>query len=345
MISLTSLAERRFLPDGLVRQGMRRLLGRRLHLSQTKFAGDAAFAQTLCSEDRIAVATAEANAQHYEVPPEFFEIVLGSRLKYSCGLWPDETTTLDASEEAMLRLTCQRAELADGQRILELGCGWGSLSLWMAKHYPDSQIVAMSNSNDQRLYIERRAQQLDLTNLTVQTANIAQFDPAGQFDRVVSVEMFEHVRNYDVLLNRISAWLENNGQLFVHIFCHREYAYPFEVESDAGDTNNWMSQHFFTGGVMPSFRLFRQFDSDMLVSADWWLDGAHYAKTCEAWLANLDSNEASAKASLSKGSNPDPVAVQLQRWRMFFMACAELFAYDTGQQWGVGHYLFRQRGD
>lgn len=345
MITLTALAERRYLPDALVRQGMRRLLGQRLRDSQSNFESDAAFAQSLREEDQIAVATEQANAQHYEVPPEFFEIVLGSRLKYSCGLWPEPTTTLDASEQAMLRLTCQRAELADGQRILELGCGWGSLSLWMAEHYPASEIVAMSNSKDQRHYIEQQAEQCGLTNLSVQTANIAQFEPPGRFDRVVSVEMFEHVRNYDVLLKRIATWLEENGQLFVHIFCHREFGYPFEIESEAGEANNWMSQHFFTGGVMPSFCLFRQFDDDLAVTADWWLEGSHYARTCEAWLTKLDRNAEAAKDALSGGSNPDPVAVQLQRWRMFFMACAELFAYDSGRQWGVGHYLFRPRGD
>ena len=342
---LTTLAEKRFLPDRAIRYGIRRLLAERLRRSRLEGENAATFATWLKSVEGVAVATDDANAQHYEVPAGFFRHSLGPRLKYSCGYWPERTTTLEESEVAMLQLTCQRAELTDGQRVLELGCGWGSLSLWMAEQYPKSQITAMSNSASQREYIEGQAKQRGLTNLQVLTANIAEFEPQGQYDRVVSVEMFEHVRNYQVLLGRIRRWLAEEGKLFVHIFCHRKYAYPFELDVDNGsDSQNWMTQHFFTGGVMPSFELFRQFDEQMQVSADWWVDGMHYARTCEAWLRQLDAHRQQALQELAQGTNPAPLPVQLQRWRMFFMACAELFAYDAGRQWGVGHYLFTPRG-
>lgn len=339
-MSLTTLAEKRYLPDRAIRYGIRRLLATRLRQSRHTGENATEFADWLREEDAIAVATDEANTQHYEVPPEFFEAVLGERLKYSCGFWPERETTLDESEQAMLALSCDRARLVDGQQILELGCGWGSLSLWMAEYYPNSQITAMSNSSAQREFIMHRARQRGFNNLQVLTANIARFEPIGRFDRVLSVEMFEHVRNYEVLLSRIRNWLTDKGRLFIHIFCHRQFAYPFEVNHESGnDSSNWMSEHFFTGGVMPSFALFRQFNRDMLIVQDWWLAGTHYARTCEAWLAKLDLQRQPALAALSAGNNPATVAVQLQRWRMFFMACAELFAYDAGRQWGVGHYL------
>lgn len=343
-MSLTTWAEKGVLPDRAIRYGIRRLLAARLRQSRASGYTDERFARWLCEVDAVAIATQTANQQHYEVPPAFFEAVLGPRLKYSCGYWPERDTALDESEEAMLRRTAARAGLADGQRILELGCGWGSLSLWMAEHYPQSEIVAMSNSRDQRAYIRHQATQRGLANLTVHTANIAEFEPDGRFDRIVSVEMFEHVRNYQVLLSRIARWLEPQGRLFVHIFCHRQFGYPFEVDEAAGsDSSNWMSQHFFTGGVMPSFPLLRQFDRDMTVEQDWWIDGTHYARTCQAWLHQLDTHRDAAILALCEGTNPAPVTTQLQRWRMFFMACAELFAYDAGRQWGVGHYLLAPR--
>lgn len=343
-MSLTKLAEHRILPDRLIRYGIRRLLADRLRESGAGGPNGADFAETLRNVDTLAVATEEANHQHYEVPPAFFQAVLGSRMKYSCGYWPDSSTTLDESEAAMLRLTCERAQVADGQSILELGCGWGSLSLWMAERFPKSRIVAMSNSASQREFIEHRAASENITNLEVRTANIVEFDPAGTFDRVVSVEMFEHVRNHELLLRRIRNWLNDEGRLFVHVFCHRKFAYPFEVDDQSGTASaNWMSKHFFTGGVMPSFDLMRQFDDAMKVVSDWWIDGSHYANTCEAWLTNLDQRRDQAAVALVQSDNPAPDAVQLQRWRMFFMACAELFAYDEGRQWGVGHYLMEPR--
>ena len=342
-LSLTSLAERRLLPDAIIRVGIRRLLAQRLRQSNGAETARE-FAQQLRQSD-LAISTADANEQHYEVPTRFFELALGSRLKYSCGLWPEADMTLDESESAMLALTCERAELADGMRILELGCGWGSLSLWMAEHYPQASILAMSNSRTQREFIESRAKSYHLTNLEVVTANIVDFQPPGKFDRVVSVEMFEHVRNYEQLFARIARWLSPAGTLFAHVFCHRDITYPFEVDTQQSGSSNWMSRHFFAGGVMPSFDLFSEFDRDLELSKRWWLDGTHYARTCEAWLRKLDGNRQVACEALADGENPAELSVQLQRWRMFFMACAELFAYDNGNQWGVGHYLFKKRED
>ncbi len=343
-MNTTTLAEHRYLPDRLVRFGIRRLLADRLRGLRTSGPSVAEFAKVLRAESSVAIDVEAANAQHYEVPAPFFQAVLGQRLKYSCGYWPESTTTLDESEIAMLRLTCDRAGLVDGQRILELGCGWGSLSLWMAENYSNSQITAMSNSESQREFIEQQAAIRGLTNLQVHTANIADFATSDTYDRIISVEMFEHVRNYEVLLRRIREWLTNDGQLFVHVFCHRKFAYPFEVDSQSeSDAGNWMSQHFFTGGIMPSFDLFRHFDDDMQVVADWWHDGTHYARTSQAWLEKLDCHRQQVCRALQMGDNPASVNLQVQRWRMFFMACAELFAYDNGHQWGVGHYLLQPR--
>ena len=344
-MSLIRLAEKRLLPDRFVRYGIRRLLADRLRKSRAIGPNSAEFANWMRRVDAVTVATDVANAQHYEVPPAFFEAVLGSRLKYSCGYWTARATTLDESEDAMLRLTCERAQLADGQRILELGCGWGSLSLWMAERYPNSRITTMSNSTPQQAFIMRRAAERGFANIEMHTADIAEFKPTDTFDRVVSVEMFEHVRNYEVLLRRIRGWLHPEGRLFAHIFCHRHFAYPFDVDRHAGtDSTNWMSQHFFTGGIMPSYDLFDQFNADMEVVDRWWTDGMHYARTCDAWLDKLDHNRLRATSALAGDDNPAPVDLQLQRWRMFFMTCAELFAYDTGRQWGVGHYLMAPRG-
>jgi cyclopropane-fatty-acyl-phospholipid synthase len=325
---LIKLAEAGLLPDAVIRAGIRRLLSERLaRESANPHAQTAAFADWMRKQP-IAIDTSAANEQHYEVPAEFYQLCLGPRLKYSSGYWPKSVRTLAESEEAMLRLTCERAELADSQRILELGCGWGSLTLWMAEHYPRAQIVAMSNSHSQREFILQRATERNFSNIEVRTANIAEFEPSGQFDRVVSVEMFEHVRNYELLLRRIASWLTPAGKLFVHIFCHQRLAYPFEVEG----AKDWITEHFFRGGVMPSFALLREFPNDLRVEKDWWLYGDHYARTCNSWLSKLDTNR----------SHSPLTRRQTQRWRMFFMACAELFAYDYGAQWGVGHYLLRR---
>jgi cyclopropane-fatty-acyl-phospholipid synthase len=339
-MSLIELAEKRWLPDPLIRYGMRRMLRDRLAQETAVTGGD--YAQALdrfaerARQSVVTIETHRANEQHYEVPAAFFERVLGSRLKYSCGWWDNDDTTLDESEEAMLRLTCQRAGIEDGMRVFDLGCGWGSLSLWIAEHYPNCQVTSLSNSSSQRAYIEQRCQHLGLTNVRVITADIGRYDTEDRFDRIVSVEMFEHVRNHEQLFARLSKWLVPDGKLFVHIFCHRNLAYTFETEGE----QNWMGRHFFSGGIMPAEDLFLRYQQHLGVRDHWWINGIHYARTCEAWLDRLDASETEVRTILAESPHPDPVKVLVQRWRMFFMACAELFRFDGGNQWGVGHYLF-----
>lgn len=339
-MSLIQLAEKRWLPDPLIRYGMRRMLKDRLEQERSLAGGQYEDAlDRFADRQRQSVVTIEthrANEQHYEVPAKFFELVLGSRLKYSCGLWEDATTSLDESEEAMLRLTCERAGIENGMRILELGCGWGSLSLWMAEHFPDCQITSLSNSSSQKQFIDAKCKQRGFSNVNVITADVGTFDTPLQFDRVVSVEMFEHVRNHEDLLARIARWLAPDGKLFVHIFCHRNLAYTFETEGE----ENWMGRHFFSGGIMPAEDLFLRYQKDLSVEQQWWISGMQYAKTCEAWLSRLDKQSSEVKQSLTDTAGHESPNVLVQRWRMFFMACAELFKYESGNQWGVGHYLF-----
>ncbi len=235
----------------------------------------------------------------------------------------------------MLALTCERAELTDGMDILELGCGWGSLSLWMAEKYPNSRIVAISNSASQRQFIEARCRELEITNLQVLTRNVAEFETSSRFHRVVSVEMFEHVRNHAVLLKRISHWLKEDGKLFVHIFCHRDRPYAFEANSPS----DWMARHFFTGGIMPSANLLREYSDNLTVTDQWQVNGQHYARTNEAWLKRLDEHREELLELFAKDSDRRTAKLRLQRWRMFFLSCAELFAYRNGEEWLVAHYL------
>lgn len=337
-MSLIEWAERGRLPDALIRIGIRRLLRQRLadeHIADPEAAAEQ-FAHRIdqLARSAIAVETDAANTQHYEVPAAFYRQVLGRHLKYSSAEWGGTVRDLDQAEARMLELTCERAGLADGQQILELGCGWGSLSLWMAQRYPSSQIVSVSNSASQREYIEGVAAERGLSNLEVLTCDVNRLQLQRQFDRVVSVEMFEHVRNYRALLRRIAGWLVPGGQLFVHIFCHRCLMYPFETEG--GD--NWMGQHFFTGGLMPAADTLLWFQEDLRIRRRWLINGTHYARTARAWLELLDRNRAAAREALATGTvEPD---LQLQRWRMFFMACEELFAFAGGREWMVGHFLF-----
>jgi cyclopropane-fatty-acyl-phospholipid synthase len=333
-----ALAERRMLPDWLVRFGIRRLLATRLRQESplaTNSETLSEFAKQLKREP-VAILTEKANEQHYEVPADFFQCVLGPRLKYSCCWYPDELTDLATAEEQMLRLTCERAEIEDGMRILDLGCGWGSLSLWLAQHYPHARITSISNSASQREYIQGRCHVLGLSNVEPITANVSEFDGARGFDRVVSIEMFEHVRNYEQLLRRIRGWLNPDGKLFVHIFCHRELAYRFESEG----ASDWMGRHFFSGGLMPAFDLFSHFQDDMRISDRWTVDGRHYARTCWDWLSNLDRREQEVLEMFAVGLGEREARLAVQRWRMFFMACAELFQYRGGTEWFVAHFLF-----
>jgi cyclopropane-fatty-acyl-phospholipid synthase len=275
-----------------------------------------------------------ANEQHYEVPAEFFELCLGARRKYSSCWWGDGVRTLDEAEEASLALTCEHAGLADGQRILELGCGWGSLSLWMAERYPASRILAVSNSASQRRSILARAESRGLTNLRVVTADVNGLELPDRYDRVVSVEMFEHMRNWRELLRRISGWLEPDGRLFLHFFCHRAHPSVYGTEGP----ENWMGRHFFTGGIMPSRDLLEAHPEHLAVESDWWWDGTHYRDTSNAWLANLDAHRDEARAILATTYGARDADRWLNRWRLFFLSCAELFGLRGGAEWGVGHY-------
>ncbi len=343
MIDLVDLAERGLLPDRLIRRGMRRLMAARLkHERRQELvqSGEAMrrFVHQL-RESPIAVHTDAANLQHYEVPTEFFQQVLGPRMKYSCCYWPAPETTLGEAEDAMLELFCRRVGIEDGMDILELGCGWGSLCLWIGQRYPNCRVLAVSNSRTQRELITSRCCDLELDKVEVLTANAAEFTTDRRFDRVLSVEMFEHLRNYEQMLQRISHWLEPDGKLMVHIFCHARYAYPFETEG----AGNWMGRHFFTGGIMPSDDLLLNFQRDLLLEDHWRFSGLHYARTLEAWLARCDARRSRILQGFESAVDTKNAARQLQRWRMFFMACSELFAYGGGDEWFVSHYLFAQR--
>lgn len=337
------LAEKSLLPDWLIRIGIRRLLNKRLKGIQADSEEEhESFERELIEElsrSALALDTDAANSQHYEVPAEFFYRVLGPRLKYSCCLYAEDDATLGQAEDAMLKLTCQRAELTNGQQILELGCGWGSLTLWMAEQYPGSHITAVSNSSSQREFILKRAQERGLSNVDVITADMRTFSIDKKFDRIVSVEMFEHMRNYAMLLNRISSWLNERGKLFVHIFCHRSSTYLFETEGD----ENWMGRHFFTGGMMPSISLLSRFADDLVVEDQWEVNGEHYWRTSEDWLRNLDRDRRGIESLFAQSMSSRKATIVTQRWRMFFLACAELFRYNEGKEWFVGHYRLCQK--
>jgi cyclopropane-fatty-acyl-phospholipid synthase len=332
--------ERGLVADRLTRIAIRRLCRQRLRESQrfnemAADSRDSAFLQSLHSGP-IALVPEKANEQHYELPPDFFARVLGPRRKYSCCYFENERSTLADAEDAALTITCQRAGLAEGQEILELGCGWGSLSLWMAEHFPHSRITAVSNSGPQRQFIESEARSRGLGNLQVITADMNDFAPGQvKFDRIVSVEMFEHMRNYELLLSRIASWLQADGQLFVHIFCHRELVYPFNTEG----ASNWMGRYFFTGGIMPSANLLHQFNSEMHVTQQFQWNGRHYQRTAEAWLANLDNRHDEVLKILGATYGVSEARRWLNRWRMFFLAVEELFAFGQGDEWFVSHYL------
>ncbi|EAQ78944.1 cyclopropane-fatty-acyl-phospholipid synthase, putative [Blastopirellula marina DSM 3645] len=326
------------MPDALVRFGIRRLLTSGLKQRRLR-SGDATVENFLRATQAapIAVVPQKANEQHYEVPAAFFQRVLGSRLKYSCCYWTPETSTLDQAEVESLRKTCEHAGLADGMEVLELGCGWGSLSLWMAENYPLSRITAVSNSNSQREFIQAQALQRGLHNLSVITADMNEFATDQTFDRVVSVEMFEHMRNHRELMRRIHDWLRPDGRLFVHIFCHRDMPYLFQSEG----TRNWMGRYFFTGGMMPSVDLLPRCGSPLDLVSQWTWEGTHYAKTCRAWLQKQDAARSEIRAILAETYGPAEARRWHNRWRMFFIACEELFAFQHGQQWFVSHYLFQ----
>ena len=342
-------------PDWLIRNRIRALLADRLR-EEDKGEPEAQQAHLMdlvrrLRESPIAIHTAEANEQHYEVPTEFYLQCLGSNLKYSSCYYEDFDVAkaapgLDSAEARMLALTCQRARLADGDRILELGCGWGSLSLWMAAHFPRSRITGVSNSRTQKAFIDARTAERGLGNLEIVTCdvNLLQFDrlQSGdhrQFDRVVSVEMFEHLRNYETLLARVASWMAPAATLFVHIFTHHRFAYPFEVR----DETDWMAKYFFTGGIMPSDDLLLYFQGAVKLLDHWHVDGRHYQLTAEAWLQNMDARRAQVMPILERTYGADQALKWWVYWRVFFMSCAELWGYGGGREWLVSHYLFERR--
>lgn len=339
---LIKLAEKGILPDFFIRLGISKLCGQRLtdanDLSLKAREEKHQKWIDILMESPIALVPEKANEQHYEVPPRLFELVLGAKLKYSSGYWPQGTSTLDDSEVQMLKLTSKRAALSDGQEVLELGCGWGSLTFHMALTYPNSKITAVSNSNDQRQFIEKKCDELKIKNIKVITADMNDFSSEKTFDRVVSIEMFEHMRNYDELLKRVSEWLKKDGKLFVHIFSHKEIAYPFE---DKGE-GDWMAREFFSGGQMPSHKLLTCFSSRMKIEKDWRVEGTHYEKTSLAWLNKMDENKKEVLKLFEKTYGKNEASTWFQRWRIFFMSCEVLFGFNKGSEWGVSHYLFEK---
>lgn len=321
------------LPDAVIRAAIERLCAR----TATRLAGsdtesDGAFARAMAARS-IAEHTDAANAQHYELPAAFFALVLGPNRKYSSCFYKEPQSTLQEAEEEALRQTVEHADLADGQSILELGCGWGSLSLWIARQFPAASITAVSNSHSQRDYIEAEARARGLGNLTVITQDMNVFDPGRQFDRIVSVEMFEHMMNWRELLSRVRSWLAPDGRFFMHVFTHRSGTYMF----DRDDTEDWIAQHFFTGGIMPSHHLIRQYADLFEVEKEWRWSGTHYQRTAEDWLADFDSNRA-AIAQILRPVYASHTALWMRRWRWFLLATSGLFGYASGSEWGVSHY-------
>ncbi|MGB8634957.1 MAG: cyclopropane-fatty-acyl-phospholipid synthase family protein [Rhodanobacteraceae bacterium] len=339
---LLGMAESGGIPDWLLRLGIRRMCAQRLRDERRGGVAEQAdrFAALIAELRRspVAIHTDAANSQHYELPADFFRLCLGPRLKYSSCLYTSPRATLADAEDAMLRLSCQRAELADGQDILELGCGWGSLTLWMAEQYPQSRITAVSNSRMQREHIEDECERRKLNNVQVitQDVNVLELE-ASRFDRCVSIEMFEHMRNYQTLLNHVATWLKPDGKLFVHIFVHRNLMYPFETEGE----DNWMGRHFFTGGLMPAADTLLWFQRDLAMEQRWLVDGTHYQRTANHWLQRQDARREDAMRILETAYG-EHASLWFQRWRMFWMACAELFGYAHGNEWMVAHYRFRK---
>jgi cyclopropane-fatty-acyl-phospholipid synthase len=337
---INDLLEKDLLPDWLIRLGIRRLLRQRLReIGHPDPAGQLArFAESLRNMP-IAINTAESKEQHYEVPTSFYQQCLGPRLKYSACCYETGTETLAQAEERMLALTCERARIADGLSILELGCGWGSLTLWLAEKYPLARITGVSHSRTQREHILGEARKRGLANIEIITCDMNDFDSGpASFDRVVSVEMFEHMKNWPRLMANISRWLKPGGLFFAHVFTHSCFAYHFEVR----DESDWMSRHFFTGGMMPAHGLFPCFQNDLKLVEDWKVNGRHYAQTAEHWLQNMDAHRAEIMPLFGQTYGAHQALKWWVYWRVFYLSCAELWRFRSGEEWLVSHYLFRK---
>ena len=337
-MGIINLVEKGYVPDVLTRFGIRRILGQRLAKERKNFSVEGRLKELIksMSASPLALNTEDANDQHYEVPTEFYDFTLGEHKKYSCCLFETNVNNLSVAEESMLCVSCERAEIEDGMEILELGCGWGSLTLWLGKHYPNAKVTAVSNSTTQKIYIDRKAAEQGIKNINVVTCDMNDFATDETFDRVLSIEMFEHMRNYEMLFERIATWLRPSGKLWFHIFCHKTMPYFFQDDGEA----DWMARHFFTGGLMPSWDLPTQIKSPLSLQDRWAVNGKHYAKTSRAWLSHMDEHIDQVREVFENSDDPTDATILINRWRMFFMACEELFAYDHGREWYVGHYLF-----
>jgi len=332
-------------PDGLLRRIVRRRLADKLDELERAAGGDDAAAlrsyAAALAAGPLVIHQDDANRQHYELPTGFFELILGPRLKYSSCLWPPGVDDLAAAEEAMLGLTCERAGIEDGMEVLDLGCGWGSLALFVAERFPDCRVTAMSNSQTQAGHIRAACSRAGIDSVTAVTADIATFDPSRRFDRIVSVEMLEHVRNYREMFARLHGWLAPGGRVFAHVFSHRRFAHTFSAD----DPHDWMGSRFFSGGQMPAHDLFLQFDDDLVTEDRWWVDGRHYARTLEAWLRHYDERADAIAPILAGTYGSDAARGWRVDWRLFFLTCAETWAYDGGREWGVSHYLLAPRDE
>ena len=343
MIStLIKLSEKKLIPDFAIRYGIRALLKKRIGSlvsinPETNIRNKIDFIHKMNSS-KIALMPELANKQHYEIPANFYKYCLGRHRKYSSCYWEGNTKNLDEAELLSLKLTTQHAKLTNGQNILELGCGWGSLTLWMAKEFPKSKITAVSNSSSQKNYILNQAKKRNLNNISIITEDMNNFNPKTRYDRIVSVEMIEHMRNHGQLFKKINTWLKSGGLFFMHIFVHKAQPYLFEVQ----DEDDWMSQYFFSGGMMPSEDLPLFFQEDLKIIDQWSWSGKQYEKTANAWLTNIDSNKEKVMKTLEEIYGKDNSKKWFQRWRIFFMSCAELWGYRDGNEWKVVHYLFKK---
>ncbi|XP_042397117.1 (S)-coclaurine N-methyltransferase-like isoform X1 [Zingiber officinale] len=335
--------ERNLLPDALVRRLTRLLLAGRLRLgyqpsAELQLAELLRFKQAL--EDMpIAVETDKAKSQHYELPTSFFKLVLGQNLKYSCCYFKDKTSKLEDAENAMLELYCERAQLKDGQKILDIGCGWGSFSIYVAKRYKNCKVTGICNSSTQKAYIEEQCRHLELPNVEIIVADISNFEMEASFDRIVSIEMFEHMKNYKELLKKISLWMKEDSLFFIHHFCHKTFAYHFEDKNE----DDWITRYFFTGGTMPSADLLLYFQDDVTVLNHWLVNGSHYARTSEQWLKRMDCNLNSIRPIFEATYGKDSATKWTAYWRTFFISVAELFGYNNGNEWMVALYLFKKK--